>query len=189
MTDTSQNEISEFLIPASREEDIREAIAYFRTLSVLNENKAKITVNRETAAFACAIHALDTNLVLEKYGGIAHILQLAQADKSGMLLRLPCPVGTPYYRIERDCPQCSHYDGCGIGDTYCSISEDSANHEFDSVLVARCPMRFTVEEYHFDLACFSPKQWEHEFGKSIFLDESNAKARADELNNSRHSNL
>lgn len=170
-------------IPAS--EDIKAAIAYALTLESISESRFRAgdaVDNSEAAACVTTIRALRTAQLVANHGGLDRLLELAKADDAGLLLRLPCPDGTPYYRIERDCSRCSAYDGSGLGDTYCTLSKDYLNHEFDGAIVPGCPIPFVVKEYDFHAGTFERNHWEKDFGKTIFLDPAEAQKVAEELN-------
>lgn len=136
----------------------------------------------EVAACVTTIRALRAAQLVANHGGLGRLLELAKADDAGLLLRLPCPDGTPYYKIERDCSRCTAYDGSGLGDTYCTLSKDYLNHEFDGAIVPGCPIPFVVKEYDFHAGTFERNHWDKDFGKTIFLDPAEAQKVAEELN-------
>ena len=173
---------STFAFPKTAEEQIESSLTYLTSLLSFNSDENNLAINLKTADISTAIHALESEKVMIKLGGAKYLFELAEADKAGLLLRLPCPDGTPYYRIERECHRCSAYDGSGIGDTYCTLTKDYLNHEFDDTLVPGCPIPFEVKEYTFFAGRFERNCWEKDFGKTVFLDADAAHARADELN-------
>lgn len=87
---------------------------------------------------------------------LKHIQDLIDAEEQGLLLILPCKVGTPVYSIERDC-------GGDILDCICMDCED-------------CRYSYSyVEENAFNT------YMRDEIGKTVFLTKEEAKKKLAEM--------
>lgn len=96
------------------------------------------------------------------------LAEYEEAEESGLLLRLPCPIGTKIYGYEiqfwidrKGCKDCVYYCDCGA-DSFCDYME-------------ACPACTKIIETTFELKLLD------KIGESLFLTKEEAEAALKEL--------
>ena len=129
--------------------------------------------------------AAKTRMILEK------LAAYEDAEEQGLLLRLPCGVGTTIYKVENNataCGECNDFES-GYGyrcDDYC----DNKNvHDEDGCYISNpqyadkplCQKHFfEVNEYTMN-SVDEIFRWRDSFGKTVFLAREEAEAKLEEL--------
>ena len=106
--------------------------------------------------------------------------ELAEADKEGRLVVLPCKVGDTVYEISNNtdaCNGCQHYDGIyGSGESWCAQIDDVDLRCYPNI--AEKPL---CEKQFMEVVEYKPEiDWifthRNDFGKTVFLTHAEAEA-------------
>ena len=142
-------------------------------------------MERLTKRFKNSQMQADVELLATVRDGVFRLAEYEDAEEDGLLLRLPCPIGTTVYHIgleipeeEEQCYECQ-YNCSGFGEFYCDKDYDSGWPWMEDKLDGQhkvCPkfkpclrtVKFDLDFYH------SYKKW---FGTTWFLTKEEAEAK------------
>lgn len=104
------------------------------------------------------------------------LAELEDKIENGMLVELPCKVGTTIYQIYKDCSNCSHFKETGWEyDCYCDFDSEESKTMFEFDGDTDCV--YIVKETEFTYNHING------FGKDRFLTKAEAEKKLEELKN------
>lgn len=107
---------------------------------------------------------------------VERLAELEDKIENGMLIELPCNVGTIVYQIYKDCSKCSHFKETGWEyDCWCDFDSEESKTMFEFDGDNDCV--YIIEETEFTFNHIK------DFGKDLFLTKAEAEKKLEELNN------